>query len=72
MGRLQQKCESYIQHITDHVVRLGHTHSYYHMQGPYTSGHLKFKAMQDFSGLFEKQFKTVLTTYVLLILSAVN
>ena len=25
------------------------------MQGPYTPGHLKFKAIQDFSWLFEKK-----------------
>ena len=36
-------------------------------QGPYMSGHLKFKAFQ---GYLKKKFKAVLTTYVLL--SAVN
>ena len=41
-----------------------------HHKGPYTSEHLKFKAIQDFSRLFEKIFKTVLMTSVLLI--AVN
>ena len=27
------------------------------IQGPYTSGHLKFKAIQDFSRLFEKDIQ---------------
>ena len=39
-------------------------------EGPYTSGYLKFKAIQDFTRLLKKKSKTVLTTYVLL--SAVN
>ena len=27
------------------------------IQGPYTSGHLKFKAIQDFSRLFQKEIQ---------------
>ena len=42
-----------------------------HSHGPYTSGHSKFKGIQDISWLFEKKkFKTALTIYVLF--SAVN
>ena len=39
------------------------------IQGPYTSGHLKFKAFQ---GYLKKKFKTVLTTYVLSDVNLVN
>ena len=38
------------------------------VQGPYTSGHLKFKAIRDFSRLFEKEiqdcFNNIMYFYV--------
>ena len=36
-----------------------------HTQGPYSFGHLKFKAIQEFSRYLKNKFKTVLTTSVL-------
>ena len=48
-----------------------HTNSLFHLnQGPYTSGHLKSKAIQDFSRPFQKEIQDFLTTCVLL--SAAN
>ena len=47
--------------------------SYKHMpQGPYTSGHLKFKAIQDFSGLFEKLIQEDRFNDIYILLGAVN